>query len=733
MNKAPVHWRLISLFLVVGFLLLPTISAAAQTGGEGAALYLPVIFQAPPAVEKIGPSGGTFPAVVVSPLDPAVLYVGTWGLGVQKSLDGGQTWTAMNNGLGNWKIQSLAILPDGNTLYAGTYGSGIYQSTDGGQTWTAINSGATATDTTRLTSLIIYDIEVDPGNSQTVYISGRTPGNCYTADCNLYGYLYKSVNGGAQWALTWDSWTYFTTNGDYSYDVDVDPLNSSIVYLTTHRNGIYKSSDGGNNWVPKRSSVTDLSARKIAINPTTTTTLYNSTYQTAGVYKSTDGGDSWVKSNSGLPASIYGFALAVNPAAPSTLYLGTGDVGVYKSTNSAGSWSAWGLSSNFIWDFQFDQADPTLVYAATGGNGLQVSSTSAAGWQSANEGIFNTNVSSLVILPAETTSIYASVVGGGVFRTSDQGESWEEVNNGLTDLNVNWLFNQGNKLYAVTNSSLFTLDSGAGSWTAIAGPQVAANISLEEAAPAEVTEHDVPFSERLLLPEEEQFLLSADETGIDPVDPAATTVMKPITAAAEISEGIYAGTNGAGIWLYKTSGWVSCGYNDVTDPRTVYALFYNPYDGALYASIDMLANDNYLIIRRRECNNWDADSNSGQIPFTVRTINFAASSARMFAATTNGIYYRPHHTTAWAHAAGITVSVYVYDIAVDPTNANLVYAATSTGAYYSTNGGLNWLTVPRSELEGSNFVSVEVDRNNPQIIYFGNKEGGTYQWNRFIG
>lgn len=733
MIRAPIHWRFISLLIVVALLLMPTISAAAQEGGGGTTVYLPVLFKAPPAVEQIGPSGGTFPAVVVSPTDSAVLYVGTWGLGVQKSLDGGLTWAAMNNGLGNYYIQSLAILPDGNTLYAGTYGSGVYRSTDGGESWAAINSGTTATDNTLLARFIIYDIEIDLANSQTVFISGRTPGNCYTSDCKLYGYIYKSVNGGDQWGLVWDSWKYFTTNGDYSYDVDVDPQNSSIVYLSTHRNGIYKSANGGalDTWVAKRTSVTDLTARKIAIDPTTTTTLYNSTYQTAGVYKSTDGANTWTKTNTGLPASVYGFALTVNPAAPSTLYLGTGDVGVYKSTNGAAGWSSWGLSSNFIWDFQFDSTSPTKIYAATGGNGLQVSSAGAMDWQPAHEGIFNTNVSSLVILPGQTGTLYAAVLGGGVFSTSDQGETWETVNSGLTDLNVKWLFNQGNKLYALTTSSLFTLDSGASAWIKVTGPQVSASSPLEESGQVTEPEHDVPYSERQLIPEEEQFLLSAGQDGSDLIDPATATVTKAITAAAEISEGLYVGTNGAGLWLLKTTGWVGCGYNDAADPRAVYALFYNPYDGGLYASIDLKTDNNYLIISREECNNWNANSNNVQIPFSVRTINFAASSAYMFAATTNGVYYRPHQTTAWVQASGITGSV--YDIAVDPTNANFVYAAASTGTYYSTNGGVSWSPTPRSELQGLTFVSVEVDRANPQIIYFGNKEGGTYQWNRNNG
>jgi photosystem II stability/assembly factor-like uncharacterized protein len=731
------RWR--SVLVVAGLLLLllPTMSAIAQDGGEGTQVYLPVIFKPLPAVTQIGPSGGTFPAVVVSPTDSAVLFVGTWGLGVKKSTDGGQSWEAANQGMGKRYIQSLAILPDGITVFAGTYGSGVYRSTDGGLSWAAINLADKSEDTTLLQTLIVYDIEIDPTNPQTIYISGRTPGDCTSSSCNLSGYAFKSSNGGDQWTKIWNSLTTSPVNGDYSYDIDVDPNNPTTVYIAAHRNGVIRSTNGGASWDSIQTTVKDLSARKLVINPGDSLNLYNSTYKnyndslpTIGVYKSTNGGTGWVESGTGLPNPAYGFALTLDPGAPNLLYLGTGTSGVYKSTNSAGSWSTWGLSSNFIWDLQFDSPSPALIYAATGGNGLQVTSTGAAGWQSADTGIFNTNVSSLVVLPGQTSTIYAAVVGGGVFRTSDQGETWEAVNSGLTDLNVNWLFNQTNKLYAVTNSSLFTLASGASSWTKISGPQVTASIALEESSPASVSESDAPFSERQLLPEEEQILLSTDGSDAALVDPLTATITKPITASAEISEGIYAGTSGAGIWLKTSTGWKGCGYNDTTDPRTIYALFYNPYDGKLYASINLKDNSNYLIIRRNICDNWDADSNSGQIPFTVRTINFAASPTRMFAATTNGIYSKPNGTTSWAHANGISGSV--YDIAVDPANTSRLYAAASTGTYYSVDGGLNWYLTPKAELQSISFVSVEVDRTNSNIVYFGSKEGSTYRWDRSL-
>ena len=87
------------------------------------------------------------------------------------------------------------------------------------------------------------------------------------------------------------------------------------------------------------------SVKALAIDPSTPTTLYAAT-EYGGVFKSTDSGGTWAAANTGL-AAVYAFgsvnALAIDPKTPSTLYAGTeglGDDGVYKSTDSGGTWAA---------------------------------------------------------------------------------------------------------------------------------------------------------------------------------------------------------------------------------------------------------------------------------------------------------------------------------------------------------------------------------------------------------
>jgi hypothetical protein len=65
--------------------------------------------------------------IVVDPTNPQVVYAGAQDSGVFQSEDGGQRWQAINDGLTNRSVYTLAISADGQTLYAGTDGAGVFR------------------------------------------------------------------------------------------------------------------------------------------------------------------------------------------------------------------------------------------------------------------------------------------------------------------------------------------------------------------------------------------------------------------------------------------------------------------------------------------------------------------------------------------------------------------------------------------------------------------------------
>lgn len=139
-------------------------------------------------------------------------------------------------GLG--RINCMAFHPsDPAILYIGTAGGGIYKSVTAGQSWTSLNSN--------LPTLPISDIVVDPNNPEIIYLaSGDADGSGNYFGGYSFGVL-KSVNGGASWNKTGLSFEYI--NNHFIYRLVVNPNNTSVLYAATNT-GLYKTSNGGSSW-----------------------------------------------------------------------------------------------------------------------------------------------------------------------------------------------------------------------------------------------------------------------------------------------------------------------------------------------------------------------------------------------------------------------------------------------------------------------------------------------------
>ncbi len=174
--------------------------------------------------------------IVIDPNDPEVIYVCTENAGIYKSIDGGNSWRSINNGLIHVNIMSLVIDPgDSKILYAGgSPQASIYITKDGGENWQTSNQGIWEDDTQN--SLLV----IDPKNNKHIYFS--TQNN-----------LYESTNQGGYWTLI--------KPGDVcpndvfkSKSLVVDPRNSETLYVSTWGSysgctaGLYKSLDGGRTW-----------------------------------------------------------------------------------------------------------------------------------------------------------------------------------------------------------------------------------------------------------------------------------------------------------------------------------------------------------------------------------------------------------------------------------------------------------------------------------------------------
>jgi photosystem II stability/assembly factor-like uncharacterized protein len=296
-------------------------------------------------------------SVAVSQNNPKIVWVGTgegnsrnsssWGNGVYKSTDGGDTWA--NVGLpDSHDIPKISLDPkDDNVAYASVLGHlwgpnkerGVYKTADGGKTWSQVlaideNTGA-------------IDVMVDPSAPSTVYAAmwarRRYPWGFTNGGAT--GGIFKSIDAGKTWKKLTDGLPAETGR----IGLDIYRKNPKVLYavvesdtggavgletLRSRSGGVFRSDDAGAHW--KRMS--DIAPRgfyfgKVRVDPANDQRVYVLGF---GVAVSDDGGRTFL--NTGA-RDIHGdcHAMWIDPNNSNHVLLGT-DGGIYFSYDKTKTW-----------------------------------------------------------------------------------------------------------------------------------------------------------------------------------------------------------------------------------------------------------------------------------------------------------------------------------------------------------------------------------------------------------
>ncbi len=219
------------------------------------------------------------------------------------------------SGHGLGRVNCVAFHPnDPDILWIGTPGGGVWKSYNSGKSWIPL--------TDFLPTLAISYIAVDPKNPDIVYIctGDYDTGGMYSS--SSYG-VYKSSDGGDNWVKTQ---LYKDSNFKGSMlrkiIINADSTNKLITAGTL---GIWTSDDAGESW----NFVNDSLISDIEVSPANPNILYAAMgtkwgfFGSAGVLKSTDFGKSWTELNTGIPPknSISRMEIAIAPSDPNFIYV----------------------------------------------------------------------------------------------------------------------------------------------------------------------------------------------------------------------------------------------------------------------------------------------------------------------------------------------------------------------------------------------------------------------------
>ncbi len=291
----------------------------------------------------IGPfRGGRTVAISGVPHQPNVFYMAAVNGGVWKTTDFGNTWNPIFDGQPTGSVGALAVAPsDPNIIYAGSgeglqrpdlaTGDGMYKSTDAGKSWTHLQN---LRDAQQITAIL-----VDPRDPNRVFVAAE--GHPYGP--NAERGVFRSTDGGQSFQKV-----LYKDENTGAADLAFDPANPQTIYAVlwaarvapweirsgesfiSAGSGIFKSTDGGNNWHPLTKGLPadgdGIGRIGVAVSHSAPNRVYATVEakKNAGIYRSDDSGESWKLVNTDHRIGGRGpgaMGIAVEPDNPDVIYV----------------------------------------------------------------------------------------------------------------------------------------------------------------------------------------------------------------------------------------------------------------------------------------------------------------------------------------------------------------------------------------------------------------------------
>lgn len=234
------------------------------------------------------------------------------------------------------------------------------------------------------------------------------------------------------------------------------PTNANIVYFLTDTAQIWKSTNGGTSWQPAKNGFTSNGGASLMVSPFSENVVFvaggpmsasgtNYPGSITGIWRTTDGGNNWtlvksidyVRRGGGLDYFAWG-------ANANIVYAATNAQGVLKSQDGGTTWANIALSGGNVYDLKRHPTDPTILYACTS-TGLK-KIVDSGGVTVTNLGTGLPRVPDQIVIDKNNPStMYVNQKSYGVYKSTDGGVTFSAINTGMS---------------SSVNSAFLTMSSG---------------------------------------------------------------------------------------------------------------------------------------------------------------------------------------------------------------------------------------------------------------------------------
>lgn len=602
------------------------------------------------------------------------------------------------NGGGAGRLCFITYDPaNSNNIWVGSPAGGLWKSTNSGASWTVVND--------QLPNLGAAHLAVDPTNSNVMYLS---TGDRDASDTYSIG-LLKSTDGG----LTWN-----TTGLSYSVSqmrnvncVLIDYTNTQVLYAATSQ-GIYKSVDGGVNWLNVKAG----GFKDLKFKPGDNNTVYACGNMFS---KTTNAGVTWSNVNFPSPNgnSIGRVAMAVTPASPNTVFVLAGQgasssygfAGFYVSSNSGVSFTKTCSTPNLLgWNPSGNdsggQAWYDLIVAANPNNATEVICGGVNTWRSTNGGTsfslfthwyggggkpyVHADVHAIEYFPGNSSRIQIGC-DGGIYETTNGGTVWNMISNGLQ-------IGQQYRLGVSQSNPDYTMTGWQDNGTSLTdqGTTISDNILGGDGMECAVN----PVTDQVMYGEYYNGYIEKSTNGGN-------------------SFAAIVGTGSTGV--DEDGDWVTPYVIDPNNPNTVYVgksqVYKSTNAGGSFAAVSTMpvttnkiialavapSNSNYIYAAKTN-ELWLSTNGTSfsQIPVPYGQITYLCvdpNNEQRLWATMSGynlgmkVFYSANAGTTWTNISGNLPNLPVNCIAYGPGSNDGLYIGTDIGVYYKDNTLPNWV------------------------------------------
>ena len=429
-----------------------------------------------------------------------------------RSLDGGDTWIEMTNGLPSLPSEkgriSIAISQSNPEVlysrYADATGNiqGVYKTVDGGDVWTEVNGSG-------LQNVGFHwwfrGVVIDPDDENIIY----------NVDFNVQ----KSTDGGANWSPAFpgahvdqhalafnrmvpgavvlgnDGGVYYSADDGASYlkdvslpitqfyRVHVDAQNDAKVYGGAQDNNTIRTTTGS---VDDWTAIYGGDGFQSLVDPTNTAVIY-ALSQRGNLGKSINNGANFSGATNGISGSDrknWDTPIVMDPFDSQILYYGANRL--YKTTNAAGNWTAispdltngsggGNLTFGTIISISVSPIDTSTIYVGTDDGNVWITNNGGGNWTNVSASLPNRWVTKVLASRSDLNTVYATFSGyrygednGHVYKSDDNGSNWTDISTGLPDIPVNDILEDvyGNLFLGTDIGVLASPDQGA-NWSVL--------------------------------------------------------------------------------------------------------------------------------------------------------------------------------------------------------------------------------------------------------------------------